>query len=258
MKKKNFGVVVAAVLASASLAGAAERNAGGDAPIPQTANVITPKDQMRGGVSILYAPSESDDPGYRAAIAAITGGTVDYFNAISGTPGTALMANYTCVYTWANFAYADNVTFGNNLATYVDAGGRAILGAFCTYTSGNFLSGTIMTPAYNPVVSPSGTNHFSMSPYSGDGTTCIHNVGPVTAYDCTYRDFLTTQGGGIVDGHYVDGEIAHAFRAADGAVVYSNGAGAVQLGCPGQWAQLIANICNCVVFPVSLQGFTVE
>jgi hypothetical protein len=252
-------MLAAAVVASASLVGAAQRNTGGDAPTPKDKSILTPKDKMKvGGVSILYAPSEADDPAYRAAIAFITGGTVDYFDAVNGTPTVAQMQNYDCVYTWANFAYQDNVTMGNNLATFVDGGGRAILGAFCTFTQGNFLSGNIMTPAYSPVVSPTGSNHFSNSSYAGDGQTCIHSTGPVTNYSCQFRDILVTQGGGLVDGHYQDAEIAHAYRASDADVVYSNGSGASQLGCGGQWAQLIANICSCASIPVTLQDAKVE
>jgi hypothetical protein len=257
---KCISWLLAAFVASAPLAGAAQRNTGGDAPKPNDRNILTPKNKMKLGapVNILYAPSEADDPAYRAAIAAITGGTVDYFDGVNGTPSVALMQNYDCVYTWANFAYQDNVTFGNNLATYVDGGGRAVLGAFCTFTSGNSMGGAIMTAAYSPVTSPTGTNHFTPSPYAGNGTTCIHTTGPVTNYDCTFRDVLVTQGGGIVDGNYQDGEIAHAYRASDADVVYSNGSGAVQLGCPGQWAQLIANICGCTSIPVTLQNLSIE
>ncbi len=201
---------------------------------------------LSSGHKILYAPSEADDPAYRAAIAAETGGIVDYFDAVAGTPSAALLASYDCVYTWANFPYADNVLFGDRLADYVDAGGKVVLGVFCTYTVGNFLSGRIMTPGYCPVVSPAGTNHFAVSAYAGDGTTCLHHR--VTAYDSFFRDFLAPQGGGLVDGHYFDGEIAHAYRA-DRRVVYSNGGAPAQL-VPvggGQWARMIANSCECTL-----------
>lgn len=206
---------------------------------------LTPNPQEGVG-SILYAPSEADDPGYRAAISAAAGGaTVDYFDARAGTPSVSLMSGYDCVYTWANFAYANNVLFGDNLAAFNDAGGDVVLGTFCTFTSGNFLSGTIMTAAYCPVVSPLGNNHFSPSSYVGDGTTCIY--AGVTALTCTFRDFLVTQGSGVVDGTYGDGEICHAYRSAGsgGDVVYSNGSGASALGCPGDWNIAVANSCQC-------------
>jgi hypothetical protein len=259
--KNHICRVLAVLFALTSFAGATERNAGGDAPLPKSPNVLTPPEKLKKGgpVNILYAPSEGDDPAYRAAIAAVTGGVVDYFDAVSGTPTVAQMQAYDCVYTWANFAYANNVLMGDNMAAFVDGGGRAILGAFCTYTSGNFLSGAIMTPAYSPVVSPSGSNHFSSSNYAGDGTSCMYNqFTPVTTFECTFRDILALQGGGIQDGSYLDNEIAHAFRVGDGRVVYSNGSGASQLGCTGQWAAAIANICGCTTLPFELQGFSVE
>lgn len=243
MKKlATLCLLFAALAATAPSAMAVMTNLGVDMPLPTSPNDLTPFDSRANG-RILYAPSEADDAGYRAAIAAASGGIVDYFDASAGTPDAALLSTYDCVYTWANFAYANNVLFGNNLADFVDAGGSVILGAFCTYTSGNFLSGRIMTPGYSPVWSPSGSNHFVNSQYAGDGTTCIHNG--VSFYDSVYRDFLAVQGGGLVDGHYVDQEIAHAYRP-DFKVVYSNGSGAFQLGGTGDWGKLISNACECV------------
>jgi hypothetical protein len=217
-------------------------------PVISTGNVITPVTGDGTTGSILYAPSEADDPAYRAAISAGAGGaTVDYFDARVATPSVATMQQYDAVTTWANFAYSDNVTFGNNLAAYNNAGGSVVLGAFCTFTSGNFLSGTIMTAAYCPVVSPSGTNHFTTSPYKGDGVTCIYNG--VTALNCQFRDVLVTQGLGKIDGTYQDNEICHAYRNSGpiggGEVVYSNGSGAVQLAGTGQWGTAVGNACSC-------------
>src|SRR5690606_25000324 len=72
-------------------------------------------------LAVLCAPSAADDPAYRAAIAAAlgAGATVDYFVAPLGTPSVADLQAYDAVYTWANFAYADPVAFGDNLAAYV-------------------------------------------------------------------------------------------------------------------------------------------
>ena len=200
----------------------------------------------RGG--ILYAPSESDDAAYRAAISAAAGGvTVDYFDAITATPDLALLSNYDCVYVWTDYPFADKDAYGDVLADFVDAGGKVVLGVFCTYTSGSSLGGRIMTDTYCPVVSPSGDNHFSSSDYAGDGVTCIHAA--VTGYECYYRDVLQLQGLGLQDGSYLDGEIAHAYRP-DFAVIYSNGAGASALGCTGDWAQLVGNSCLCTGEPL--------
>jgi hypothetical protein len=219
---------------------AAMTNLGEDLPLVPSQNVLTPDDGRSG--RMLYCPSEADDPGYRAQIAALTGDVVDYFDTRIANPGAALLNTYDCVYVWANYAFFDNVGLGDQLAAFVDQGGTVILGSFCTYTSGNYLSGMIMTAAYSPVWSPSGTNHFVSSNYAGDGTTCIHTG--VTFYECTYRDYLTLQGTGIVDGHYVDGEIAHAYRP-DFKVIYSNGSGGAPLSGTGDWARLVANACMC-------------
>jgi hypothetical protein len=209
-----------------------------------------------GPIKVLYAPSEDDDPAYRTAIAAAIGGgaTCDYFDARAATPSVPTLLQYDAVYTWANFAYADNVAFGDNLAFYNDQGGTVILGVFCTYTSGNFLSGLIMTTSYCPVDSPLGTNHFSSSSYTSGGTTCIYTG--VTNLTSTYRDVLVTQGTGDSDGFYADGEICHAFRGTSaitqGDVVYSNGAGAVQLGGTGQWGKAVGQACFCSLSGVKI------
>jgi len=211
-------------------------------------------DDLSKGVAprILYCPSEADDPTLRAAIAAAAGGAVvDYFDTRVSNPTAAQLATYDGVYCWANFAFFDNVGLGDLLATYNDGGGAVVLGSFCTYTSGNSLSGAIMTPAYSPVVSPTGTNHFSASPYAGDGATCIYTN--VNTLDIIYRDVLTTQGTGIIDGTYVDGEICHAYRPTTGgtagSVTYSNGSGASALAGTGDWANAVANAILCTPTP---------
>jgi hypothetical protein len=240
MKYLLLGLLCLAVVGSAS---AAPTNLGPDREIESTGHVLS------GGTgvgAILYAPSEADDAAFRAAIAAACGATVDYYDARVGTPDAATLAAYDCVLTWANFAYANNVLFGDNLADFVDAGGSVVLGAFCAYTSGNFLSGRIMTAAYCPVTG--GTNHFSFATYVGDGVTCIY--AGVASLGATYRDFLTLQGAGIVDGHYTDGEICHAYRP-DFAVVYANGCGGFPLDGSGpDWPRAVCNACRCFDGPV--------
>lgn len=192
-------------------------------------------------VAILYAPTEPDDAAYRAAIAEITGGPVDYLDARAAPPGADALAGYDCIYTWVNEPYGDRAAFGDALADFVDAGGVAVLGVFTTYTFGNSLGGRVMTESYSPVVSPTGMNHFSPAPYAGDGTTALH--AGVNAYECEYRDRLALQGDGRRDGSYADGEIAAAYRP-DFRVVYINGGGASALGCAGDWPRLIANACS--------------
>jgi hypothetical protein len=247
----RWTLVVLALIAFAAPAFAVMNNMGLDLPMPQDPNQLTPPELRQ--ASMLYAPSESDDPAYRAAIAQVMGGTCDYFNASTGTPSLALLSTYDCVYVWANYAFFDYIGYGNVLADYVDGGGTVILGAFCTYTMGNYLGGRIMTSGYCPVVSPSGSNHFMSSTYAGDGTSCIYEG--VSYFECTYRDYLVTQGGGIVDGHFADQEIAHAYRP-DMKVFYSNGSGASQLACMGEWALCVGNACECSLGPIAVQKST--
>jgi hypothetical protein len=238
MKKVLSGIILLGFVAAPALA---LPNDGSGRTLKFDDNVIS--DDLGGGARILYAPSEGDDPGYRSDIAAAAGGTCDYYDARAGVPTLDfLTGNYDCVIVWANFAFFDNVAYGNVLADFVDAGGNVVLGSFCTYTSGNFLSGRIMTAGYSPVWSPTGSNHFSDSTYRGDGTTCI-NEG-VSVLGGVYRDILALQGDGAQDGSYADGEIAAAY-SPDFGVIYGNGSGAAALGGYGDWALQRANSCDC-------------
>ena len=92
-----------------------------------------------------------------------------------------------------------------------------------------------------PVYTPTNTNHYSSSSYASDGTTELHYL--VSSYACTYRDDLALQGAGIIDGTYLDGEIAHAYRP-DYRVIYSNGGGESAMGGTGDWARVVANTCS--------------
>ncbi|MBI4878622.1 MAG: hypothetical protein HY812_03045 [Planctomycetes bacterium] len=210
-----------------------------------TGHVLTPPQlKLTPSDRILYAPAGADDPTFRAAVSTAAGGaTVDYFDARVGTPSPALLATYDAVFTWVNYAYANNVVFGNVLSSFCDNGGNVVLGPFCTYTSGNFLSGRIMGTGYSPVKSPAGTNHFSLSTYVGDGTTILYtNVTTLSGY---YRDYLTLLGAGVKDGTYADGEICMAYNKsaapAGGYIVYLNGCSASPLLDPGDWAIAVAN-----------------
>ena len=192
------------------------------------------------GPRILYAPSDPDDPQYRALIGETAGGTVDYFDARAAVPDLGFLLTYSCIITWTNYEYADNAAFGDVLADYVDAGGSVILGVFCAYTTGNHLAGRIMEPGYSPVTG--GFNQFSYDEYRGGGYSCIYTGVPFLG--SSYRDRLTLQGDGFEDGLYRDFEIAHAYRP-DLRVIYSNGSGSTKIGGSGNWARTRANGCRC-------------
>lgn len=238
-----------AVPSAALLAAPQRTNTGETRAIDFTGHVLTDLTAVDGAGAILYCPSEADDATYRAAISAAAGGVVvDYFDARVATPSLALLAGYDAAHTWANFAYLAEAEIGNNLAYFNAGGGDVALGVFCTYTTGNNLSGRIMGRDMCPVISPLGTNHFTSSNYIGDGSTCLTS-GVTTATASTYRDFLINQGAGVTDGHYGDAEIFGAYRSVSpagwGEVSYLNGAGAFQLGGTGAWGQAMANGCTC-------------
>jgi len=232
-----------AALAAAGFAGpaSARTNLGGDGPVVSHGNVLTPD---TGGPRVLYAPSESDDRGYRAQISAQIGGTCDYFDARVATPSPTQLLNYDGVMTWANYYYFDNVGFGNALADFVDRGGRVVLGAFCVYTSGSYVAGRLTTDTahYCPVTG--GFNHWSLSMWDGtDGGNCLY--AGVTSLGDTYRDILTVVGPGAeYIGRFSDGEFADVGNAY-GNVMYANGAGGYPLAPVGQDAARVANAFVC-------------
>jgi len=193
--------------------------------------------------SILYAPSQPDDPNFRTTVSLACGGaTVDYFDARVGTPSVSLLSTYDCVMTWANYGYNDNIQFGDNLADYVDAGGKVILGQWCLPTAGNYLDGRIMTSAYCPVTAST----YSSGSYNGDGTDCVHDG--VTAYSTTHLDIVTLNIGNMSDGTFDDANntLAVAWRP-DRRVYYSPGNMGLYPGNTGDWPQLTCNMCCCSI-----------
>jgi len=234
--RKTLLVLLALALVGFVSQASAKTNTGSSKAAVFMGNDLTPD---TGGPRLLYSPSESDDAGYRASMAAQVGGTCDYFDARYGIP---TLTGYDCDMTWANYLYYDNVGYGNALADYVDGGGHVVLGAFCAYTSGNYLSGRIMTQTsrYCPVTG--GFNHFTLSFWDGtDASSCVHTG--ITSYGTTYRDYLTLVAGSIA-GRYQDGEIANAINAQQD-VVYANGAGGYPLSPVGQDPNRAANGCVC-------------
>ena len=190
-------------------------------------------------MKLLWAVSDVDDPAFRAAISAVTGGAVDYFDARYATPTLSQMQNYDAVFSFADYPYSSSTTFGNTLATYVDGGGIVIMGAFTTMQPWA-LGGAIMTPAYSPVTNPTNSNSYAQSSYSSNGTGPLYTG--VTTLTGSYHDNVILQGSGIANGTYTDGAILGAYRP-DYKVIYLGGAiePAVDMSMTGDWARLIAN-----------------
>ena len=193
---------------------------------------------------VLYAPSEADNPGFREAVSDILGQPVDYFDARYDTPSVEFMEPYCAVMTWANYAYSDNVLFGDNLADYVDLNGRVILGQWTLPTAGNYLSGEIMTSAYCPATASS---YAFAGTYQGDGYQCEHVLG-VSAYDTQYRDLASAISGAVTDGTFEDGYPAVIWRSD--RLVHQSAGNLGGLYSTGDWAQLTANMVICTDDPL--------
>jgi hypothetical protein len=199
---------------------------------------ITPPED-RGALNILYAPTEADNATFRSNLAACTGATVDYYDPRAATPDVALLSGYDMVFTWVNYAYLDNVAMGNNLAAYVDGGGKVVLGQWCLPTAGNYLSGAIMGSAYCPVTGSS----YQSGSYNLDGTDCVHDG--VTVYSSDYFDVATLVSGALSDGTFSNpaNSLAVAWRA-DRKVYYSPGNTGVTYG-TGDWATVTCKMFLC-------------
>ena len=188
---------------------------------------------------ILYAPSNPDDAAWRAEVAALTGGPVDYWDASASIPTLEDLADYCCVFTWGNYAYPDPVAMGDVLAAFVDQGGKVVLGQWTYHTTQtNWLEGAIMEPAYCPVTC---TSYMGDSYVDGSGTDClfcnVHELGG------DYVDQCDAIGGASFDGLLTGGKVAAAWRP-DRKVYYLPG----QTGSAytnGDTAQFIANTCGC-------------
>lgn len=195
-------------------------------------------------IRILYAPADSDDMVFRMAIAAITGGPVDYADGGSMTPTLMMLeASADCVFTHPNYTYVDPLGFGNTLAGFVDGGGNVVLGIATDFLPPTGLSESmIMTDAYSPVGTSGNVIYDMPTTYVGDGTTVIHD-GVVTYTAPIFDDGVVLQGGGLQDGSYASGTIAAAYRP-DFKVVYLNGTGNASFGPMGDWPRLVANACG--------------
>ena len=184
----------------------------------------------------LFLYSNPDNVAFRSSVSTILGSPVAYVNAGSTTPSLAQLQAYQGVFTWVNTALNDPTGLGDTLADYADQGGRVVLGAFATFTQGYALGGRIMTAGYLPVTSPSGDNYVASAAYAGDGTGALWNG--VGSYNAKYRDKVVLQGGGVLNGTFVDGSIAGAVNTA-GNVVYLGGMAST--GTSGDAARLLAN-----------------
>ncbi len=193
---------------------------------------------------LLYAPTEADNPTFRAEVSALTLSDCDYFDARAGTPTLAQMQQYNAVFTWVNYGYSDMILMGDNLADYLESGGKVILGQW-TFDNGqtNHLEGRIMTEY--AIITSSGVGAGS---YALDGTMCMH-LG-VGVYSSDYWDTIVSAvAPNMLDGTRDDGAPAVAFSPSQ-KLYYSGGNTGGTYG-TGDWAKLVANmVCMCTGEPM--------
>ncbi len=195
---------------------------------------------------ILYAPANPDTPGFREDITVACGLTVEYFDARLATPSVERLANYDMVITWANYAYHDNVQFGDNLAYFVDgAGGTVVLGQWCLPTAINYLDGAIMGPDYCPATAVT-FDSGSFSYFSDGDDDCTHEG--VTLHTTTIVDLATPLPGASSDGTFDNPSNTPALIwREDRRVYYSPGNMGLDSSY-GAWPELICRIMHCREF----------
>ncbi|UCF33022.1 MAG: hypothetical protein JSV78_11890 [Phycisphaerales bacterium] len=187
---------------------------------------------------ILYAPTEDDNPTFRAQVSALTGKPCDYFDAREGTPDAELLAMYDCVFTWVNYAYADRWAFSDALVAFADGGGNVILGQ---WAFGGFGVGAIPPTIIEPDYCPVYVSSWSSGSYSGDGTGCP--TAQVESWYSPYRDNASLRTGALYDGTYTDGVPLFAFYPGV-RVTYIPGA-LPDFGSSGDLARMVVNACGC-------------
>jgi hypothetical protein len=201
---------------------------------------IAPRAKVGTGESILFAPSDVDYPTFRADVVAAGAGSCDYYDARAGIPTLGELLAYDVVYTWANYSYADDISLGDVLADYVDAGGVVILGTWAYPGPWNALGGRVTTSGYSPV---SYTAVTSTNPsYNGDGASCIFSG--ISSYSIDYHATdATALGAGVLDGTLTGGYVAAAYRP-DFKVMYVAG---TTIAYTGEFPELIATAASCGV-----------
>ena len=186
---------------------------------------------------LLYCPTNPDNPTFRDALSAeLLGSPVDYFDPRTATPTLDELYGYACVFTWVNYAYADNVAMGDVLADYVDMGGKVILGQRCLPTAGNYLGGRIMAE-----YCPATASTYGSDGYAGDAFMCT-TIG-VDSFSSSHFDQTTTYEWAFSNGTTING---YDFISMNPpwSVFYSPGNTGLDYT-TGDVVQLVANLCIC-------------
>ncbi|WP_440956934.1 BACON domain-containing protein [Methanosarcina sp. Mfa9] len=146
-------------------------------------------------------------------------GTVNFFDAASGTPTLAELQQYDVAIVWSNTYYYDKVALGDVLADYVDCGGNVIIQVGSWYGPDFGLQGRIISEGYSPFVQDGvNGNHYSTA--SLGLYNASHSImADVNSVSDVYRDSVVLTTGAELVAEWDDGE---EFIATKGPVVGIN------------------------------------
>ncbi|MCX6841103.1 MAG: hypothetical protein NTX53_02290, partial [candidate division WOR-3 bacterium] len=124
------------------------------------------------------------------------GETVTRISCINYTPDVEEMNEYDVIVTWSNYAYSDPEAMGDNLADYIDGGGRVIQSTFSWYgTPGWGMGGRLKaeTPYQTYNYSTSYGYGAIKSDWYDSGHPITQDLGdPVTTYYMNYVNVVST------------------------------------------------------------------
>ncbi len=133
-------------------------------------------------------------------------GTVNFFNAASGTPTLAELQQYDVAIVWSNYYYNDKVALGDVLADYVDSGGKVILQVASWYGPNWNLQGRLISEGYSPFVQDGvNGNHYSTASLGLYDASHSIMAGVSTMSDYLRDSVVLTTGAELVAG-WNDGE----------------------------------------------------
>ncbi len=204
--------------------------------------------RIAAGYTILIAHADCgvDPASLRTQLLALDPtGTVDFFNGAAGTPTVAQMQGYNVVVAFSNCGWSDQTTMGNNLVSYVQAGGIVVAFNFDWYGGAQSLGGTWLSGGYSPFDNP-GTVNFSV------GTLGTYNAASplmqgVTALSSYYRETLTVAAGATQVAAWNDGTPLIAVKG--NVVGLSAYVGDYSDNFSGDFARVILNAAGGVAMP---------
>ena len=165
---------------------------------------------------------------------------VDFFDANTGTPTLAQMSAYDIVVPFSNCQYQDAATLGNNLASYLNAGGVVVAFNF-DWSGGNYSpGGTWASGGYSPFNVP-GSNNFTAGSL-GTFTAGHPLMQGVTTLTSSFRATLALAAGATQVAAWNDATSLMAFK--NHVVGLSGYIGDFSDNWTGDYARVILNAGN--------------